>query len=266
MLHERQVAAEILGLPLEQVTVEIGDTALPEGPYSGAALATASFTPAVEAAAHEMRTRLLQLAATLLDSTAEELSLRASGVCTRDGRHQQSLPQLLAHTGNTAGLEATARANAPGEAPGEQQYSSYGLGAVFAEVRVDADLGTVRVTRLTAAFAAGRILNPLLARSQYVGGLIGGIGLALHEQTLMDRRTGHIINDNLSDYSIPVHADMPHIDVHMIEEVDPHLGSGIKGIGMLGTIGTAGAITNAIYHATGRRIRSLPVRPEQLLM
>jgi xanthine dehydrogenase YagR molybdenum-binding subunit len=255
-----QAAAEILGLPLQAVEVEIGDTALPEGPYSGAALATASFTPAVEEAARTLRTRLLQLAATS-PSDVRELTLRDGCVRTLDGRHHEPLARLLERTGNAAGLEATARV----AAPDTEHYSSYGFGAVFAEVRVDAELGEVRVNRLTAAFAAGRILNPLLARSQYVGGLIAGIGLALHEQTSMDQHTGHIINDNLSDYLVPVHADMPQFDVHMIEEVDPHVASGVKGIGMLGAIGSASAITNAIHHATGRRIRDLPVRLEHLL-
>jgi xanthine dehydrogenase YagR molybdenum-binding subunit len=257
-----QAAATILGLPLADITVEIGDTLLPEGPYSGAALATASFIPAVEEAAHALRTQLLQLAGKLYDIGVHELTLGGGSVRTLDGRYCEPLAQLLPRLPPEGkALEASALATAPTEA----HYSSYGFGAVFAEVRVDADLGEVRVSRITAAFAAGRILNPLLARSQYVGGLIGGIGLALHEATLMDRRSGHLLNDNLSDYLVPVHADMPHMDVHMIEEVDPHLGSGIKGIGMLGAIGTASAIANAIYHATGRRIRELPVRLENLL-
>ena len=121
------------------------------------------------------------------------------------------------------------------------------------------------MTRLTGAYAAGRVLNPLLAHSQHIGGLVWGIGLALHEATIMDRRLGRIVNDNLSDYLIPVHADMPRFDVHLVPEEDPHLASGIKGIGMLSIVGVAAAIANAVYHATGRRIRDLPIRLEHFL-
>ena len=146
------------------------------------------------------------------------------------------------------------------------KFSSFGYGAVFAEVRVDPELGMVRVSRLTAAYAAGRILNPLLARSQFVGGLVWGIGMALHEATVMDEQHGRIVNDNFADYLIPVHADMPRFDVHLLAEHDPHLAGGIKGIGMLGAVGTAGAIANAVFHATGLRIHELPIRLEHCLL
>ena len=123
----------------------------------------------------------------------------------------------------------------------------------------------MRLERITAAYAAGRIVNALLARSQYIGGLVFGIGMALHERTIMDERLGRIVNDNLSDYLLPVHADMPSFDIHIVEEDDPHLASGIKGIGMIGTVGIAAAIANAVFHATGRRIRDLPIRAEHFL-
>lgn len=221
-----QLAAERLGVPLRDVTVELGDTLLPEGPYSGAALATASFTPAAEDAARQLRERLAELGGIAPD-----------------------------------GLEVVGRA-APEK---EARYSSCAFGAVFAEVSVDPELGEVRVRRITAAYAAGRILNTRLARSQYVGGLVMGIGNALHERTVMDERLGRIVGDNLSDYLLPVHADMPNFDIHIVPEDDPHLGGGVKGIGMLGAIGTAAAIANGVFHATGKRIRSLPIRVENIL-
>jgi xanthine dehydrogenase YagR molybdenum-binding subunit len=220
-----QLAAETLGVPLDRVAVELGDTRLPEGPASAGARATASFAPAVEAAARALRARL--------------------------AAREPARPLVCA-------AEA-----APAE---PQSHSAHGFGAVFVEVRVDTQLATVRVARLTAAYAIGRIVNPLLARSQLVGGLVGGIGMALHEETVADERLGRIVNHGLADYLMPTHADMPAFDVHLIDERDPHLASGIKGsVGMIGTVGTAAAIANAVYHATGRRVRTLPIRCERLL-
>jgi xanthine dehydrogenase YagR molybdenum-binding subunit len=260
-----QLAAAALGIPLDRVSVELGDTELPAGPYSGGSMATASFTPAVEEAARVLRRHLIELAAA--DRNSPLHGLAAEGVTIADGvirnkagNEAESISALLSRAA-PAGLEARAH-EAPEERP---HYSSYGFGAVFAEVRVDPALGALRVTRLTAAYAAGRVLNPRLARSQFIGGLIGGIGMALHEATIMDQRLGRIVNDNLSDYLIPVHADMPQFDIHIVEEHDPHIGAGVKGIGMLGTVGTAAAIANALFHATGLRIRELPIRPEHCL-
>ena len=140
-----------------------------------------------------------------------------------------------------------------------------GYGAIFVEVGVDAVLGEIRVRRVCGAFAAGRILNPLLARSQYVGGLIGGIGMALHERTVTDRASGRILGDTFADYLIPVHADMPKFDIAMIDEDDPHLPDSVKGVGMLGTAGIQAAIANAVFHAIGHRVRHLPIRIEDVI-
>ncbi|HKH69108.1 MAG TPA: xanthine dehydrogenase family protein molybdopterin-binding subunit, partial [Reyranella sp.] len=259
-----QLAAEALGVPYASVDVALGDTLLPEGPYSGGSMATASFTPAIEDAARQLRADLIARAVAdphspLHGQQPDQVGVEA-GVM-RAGNRSESLADLLARVA-PQGLEATTAA-APNAKPTK---SFYGFGAVFAEVRVDPDFGEVRVTRLSSAYATGRILNPLLARSQFVGGLVWGIGMALHEQTVMDKNLGRIVNDNLADYLIPVHADMPRFDIHMLPDDEPHLGSGgVKGIGMLGTCGTAAAIANAVFHATGRRIRDLPIRLEQLL-
>ena len=260
-----QLAAVPLGVPLSRVAVELGDTELPEGPYSGGSMATASFTPAVEEAARSLRRRLIELAAgdarsPLHGIAVEHVTVDDGYLRSVVGNRSESLSDLVARAAPD-GLEAVAHA-APEATP---RFSSFGFGAVFAEVRVDAELGEVRVARLTAAYATGRILNPLLARSQFVGGLVWGIGMALHEATVMDERSGHIVNDSLADYLIPVHADMPRFDVHLVDEDDPHLAGGIKGIGMIGTVGTAAAIANAVFHATGRRIRDLPIRLEDCL-
>jgi xanthine dehydrogenase YagR molybdenum-binding subunit len=140
-----------------------------------------------------------------------------------------------------------------------------GYGAVFVEVGVDPELGEIRVRRVCGAFAAGRILNPRLAKSQYVGGLIGGIGMALHEMTVTDRASGRILGDTFADYLIPVHADVPEFDITMVDEADPHLPGSVKGIGMLGTAGIQAAIANAVFHAVGKRVRSLPIRIEHVI-
>ena len=261
-----QLAAASLGVPLGRVRVELGDTDLPEGPYSGGSIATASFTPAVEDAARDLRRRLIELAigdprSPLHGLAADRIAIEQGYLKAEAGNLSESLADLLARTAPD-GLESTASA-AP---ESTSKFSSFGYGAVFAEVRVDPELGMVRVSRLTAAYAAGRILNPLLARSQFVGGLVWGIGMALHEATVMDEQHGRIVNDNFADYLIPVHADMPRFDVHLLAEHDPHLAGGIKGIGMLGAVGTAGAIANAVFHATGLRIRELPIRLEHCLL
>jgi xanthine dehydrogenase YagR molybdenum-binding subunit len=139
-------------------------------------------------------------------------------------------------------------------------------GAVFAEVKVDPDLGQIRVTRLVGAFAAGRVVNPRLVRSQIYGGMIWGMSFALHEHTLTDRRSGRILNANLADYHVPVNADVPGMEALMIEEHDPHVNAlGIKGVGEIGITGSAGAVANAVWHATGIRVRRFPIGIDDLV-
>jgi xanthine dehydrogenase YagR molybdenum-binding subunit len=227
---------------------------------------TASFVPAVADAARRLRGRLIRLAvedpaSPLHGVPAAQVAIVDGAIRSTAGNAAEPVAALVARAAPT-GLEAHARAE-PDPTP---SHSAYGFGAVFAEVQVDPEIGALRVARLTAAYAAGRILNPLLARSQFIGGLIGGIGMALHESVSTDVQLGRIINDNLSDYLIPVHADMPRFDIHLVPEHDAHLPGGVKGIGMLGTVGTAAAIANAVFHATGLRLRSLPIRPEDCLL
>jgi xanthine dehydrogenase YagR molybdenum-binding subunit len=262
-----QMAASALGIPPSQVTVELGDTLLPEGPFSGGSQVTASLAPATEMAMTKLRGTLANLAVTderspLSGRRIEELEFQDGMIRSRTGNVGELLTDVLAR-GADEGLEAE------GESAATQHQSlaasSMGYGAVFVEVGVDAQLGEIRVRRVCGAFAAGRILNPLLAKSQYVGGLIGGIGMALHERTATDLASGHIVGDSFADYLIPVHADMPEFDIAMIEEEDLHLPGGVKGIGMLGTAGIQAAIANAVYHATGKRVPSLPIRVENII-
>lgn len=258
-----QIAAEGLGLSMDKVRVELGDTDLPEGPYTGGSMVTASFTPATEEAVGAIRARLAALACADEASPlagADDLVFEAGLVRSRARNAAESLAELMARLA-PEGLEAEVTATLPDSV----DYAANAYGAIFVEVGVDPHLGEVRVRRVGAAFAAGRILNPLLARSQYVGGLIGGIGMALHERTATDRASGRIVGDSFADYLIPTHADTPAFDVALVEEHDPHLPGGIKGVGMLGSAGVQAAIANAVFHAVGRRVRRLPIRIEDLI-
>jgi xanthine dehydrogenase YagR molybdenum-binding subunit len=234
-----QVAAEAFGVDGARVRVELGDTLLPEGPFSGGSHVTASFVPAVHDAVAQLRAMLRDL-----DPGADSATF--AGMLTQfapDGIEAEGVHDASPLTTHTA----------------------MGFGAIFVEVGVDTQLGEIRVRRVVAAFAAGRIINPLLAESQYVGGLIGGIGMALHERTVTDHATGRIVGDNLADYLVPVHADMPSFDIVMVDDDDPTFPGGSKGIGMLGTGGIQAAIANAVFDATGRRIRHLPIRLEDII-
>src|SRR6185436_14502092 len=152
----------------------------------------------------------------------------------------------------------------PAEA--RKAMSMHAFGAVFVEVRVDDELGIVRVARVVAAYAAGKIINPKTARSQLLGGLVWGIGMATHEETVRDPRTARVVTRELEDYHLPVHADMPAFDVILVDEVDDHINEiGAKGIGEIGSVGVAAAIANAVFHATGLRIRDLPIRVDKLM-
>jgi xanthine dehydrogenase YagR molybdenum-binding subunit len=138
--------------------------------------------------------------------------------------------------------------------------------AVFAEVKVDPELGQIRTTRLVGAFAAGTIINPRLVCSQYYGGMIWGVSFALHERAVLDPRSGRVMNANLADYHVPVNADVPSLEAVLVEESDPYVNElGIKGVGEIGITGTAGAIANAVWHATGVRVRCFPITIEQLI-
>lgn len=145
-------------------------------------------------------------------------------------------------------------------------YSSHAFGAHFAEVHVDPDFGTVRLARMMSAFAAGRIVNAKTARSQFLGGTVWGVSMALHEEARSDERTGRYMNANLENYLVPVNADIPEVEIILVDEQDAHVNPlGIKGIGEIGNVGSAAAVGNAVYHATGKRIRDLPITPEKLL-
>jgi xanthine dehydrogenase YagR molybdenum-binding subunit len=182
------------------------------------------------------------------------------------GRGETLVALLARHGGGP--FEARLNLQPEGGMPGQHagDYSKHAFGAHFAEVQVDSITGEVRVTRWVGAFGAGRILNVKTAGSQLMGGIIFGIGMALMEHTLTDPRDGRTLTPNLSGYLVPVHTDVPDVDVQFVAENDPHVNPlGVKGIGELGITGAAAAVANAVYHATGRRIRDLPITPDKLL-
>jgi xanthine dehydrogenase YagR molybdenum-binding subunit len=262
-----QIAAQALGIPMAKVTVELGDTWLPDGPFSGGSQVTASVFPALQSATSQLRATLASLAVTDVNTplggkAPDDLDFESDLIRSRSSNATERLGDVLARAAPD-GLVAEGESAATDHP--KLAATGMGYGAIFVEIGVDTALGEIRVRRVCGAFAAGRILNPLLATSQYIGGLIGGIGMALHEQTIADRTTGCILGKSLSDYLIPVHADMPEFDIAIIEEDDPHLPGSVKGIGMLGTAGIQAAIANAVYDAIGKRVRHLPIRIEDCL-
>ena len=236
-----QVAADALGLPPDRIRFELGDSAMPPAPLQGGSGLTAALSSAVHAACQELLRSLRELA----DGgpvTAETYT----GILDDHG-----LAELSADGASERRTDLDAE-------PGI-------FAAKFAEVEVDPDLGLVRVTRLVAAVDGGRVINPKTAASQIIGGTTGGIGMALLEHTLSDPGTGRIANATFGDYLVAVNADVPDIDVIFTGDPDPMNPVGVKGIGEVAIVGVAPAIANAVYHATGRRIRSLPISPEHLL-
>ena len=220
-----QIAADALEVPLELVALEIGDTDLPPASVAGGSSGITSWGSAVVAAAQAFR------------------------------QEHGSAP--------SEGAETTAEMP---ENPDAERMAMYAFGAQFAEVTVDADTGTIRVPRMLAVFAAGRIVNPRTARSQFIGGMTMGLSMALHEEGIMDPRFGHVVNHDLAEYHIATHADVESIEAHWLEEDDPHVNPmGTKGIGEIGIVGAAAAIANAAHHATGVRVRDLPITPDKLL-
>ncbi|MEU1147614.1 xanthine dehydrogenase family protein molybdopterin-binding subunit [Streptomyces sp. NPDC005863] len=226
-----QVAADALGVPVERVRTEIGSSDLPAAPLAGGSMGTASWGWAV----HEACARL-----------AERLS----------GQQGQQLPP--------EGVGASA--DTAGTADADSDYARHAFGAHFAEVTVDRVTGEVRVRRLLGVYAAGRILNARTARSQFIGGMTMGLGMALTEGSTMDAAFGDFTESDLASYHVPAHADVPEIEAHWIDEDDPHLNPmGSKGIGEIGIVGTAAAIGNAVHHAIGVRLRELPLTPDRVL-
>lgn len=263
-----QVAADALGIPVAKVRFDLGDSNFPNAAQAGGSQQTASVGSAVKIAALNARNKVAALA--IADAKSPLHGVSPDAIDAKDGRifvkDQPAKGETYVDILTRAKIDII---EASGDAkPGDEtkQYSMHAFGAQFAEVRVDPDLGQVRVSRMISAFAAGHILNSKLARSQYLGGMQFGIGMALMEQTRMDDRTGRVMSATLAEYLLPVHADVPAIDAIIVPEDDVHVNEiGAKGIGEIGIVGAAAAIANAVYHATGKRVRDLPITPEKLL-
>lgn len=262
-----QLAAEMLGVPLDNVTAKLGDSALPDAPVEGGSFTASSVGSAIHAACRAVQEELLGLArkitgSPLADAKLDDVVFAEGKIRHKADQHREVSIADVMRAGKADRIEKEASA----EPNGDSKFSHFAHSAVFAEVKVDEQLGVIRVTRVVSAVAAGRILNPKLAGSQILGAVVGGIGMALQEETLTDHRFGRFMTHNLADYHVPVNADVHAIDVIFVEEKDDEINPlGIKGVGEIGIVGTAAAIANAVYHATGTRVRDLPITLDKLL-
>jgi xanthine dehydrogenase YagR molybdenum-binding subunit len=281
-----QTAAYALGVPLEQVRVRLGDTRLPAAPVAGVSQTANNLTRAVHKTAAAARVELLELATS--HSASPFKNAKVNELTVKDGRialaiadaQGVTIAELMHLTGrnrldvmrDTFPPDATEedRRAAFGSfklmQPPTSDHSTYDWCAQFVEVRVDEDYGTVRVSRMVGAFDSGKLYNPRLAESQWKGGMVMGLGEALHEALHVDRRVARILNTNFAEYMVPVNADIPDIEVINVGTTDLHANPlGGKSVGEIGVVGVAAAIANAVYHATGKRVRDLPIMMENLM-
>ncbi len=264
-----QIAADGLGLDIDNVEFRSGTSDLPDAGIAGGSAHTATAGMAIHNAGADVIARLADLATN--DDRSPLFGAGNAGVIARDGRlfrrDDESRSESYSEILGRAGLaEIEGRGKSAANQAAQAAYAMYAHGAVFAEVKVDPDLGQMRVTRVVGAFAAGRIINPRMVRSQLYGGMIWGVSFALHEQAVLDPRSGRPMNPNLGEYHFPVNADVPSIEALLVEERDPHVNAlGIKGVGEIGVTGTAGAVANAVWHATGIRVRKFPITLDRLI-
>ena len=281
-----QTAADALGVPMEKITVEIGNSNLPPAPQSSGARTAATVGPAVLAAGEQLRRDLLRLAITdkqskLNGANEAQIEFADAEFFVRDDRSKsdsyadimlrnnkkiiEACVTAVPHAAKTPSESCLPAPFAAEENKDDEKYAFNSFGAQFAEVWVDEDLGTIRVKRFTSVQDVGRIMNEKTARSQIIGGVIMGLGQALMEETQYDQRFGNPVHRTFADYHVPVQLDVPEIDVHFIGKPDPHISPiGARGVGEIGIVGVAAAIANAVFNATGRRVRSLPITLDKL--
>ena len=259
-----QIAADAAGIGVQDVTFVLGDSSLPTAPLQGGSFTVSSVGSAVRQACLVLRSKLLEHARKSyaeVASTPTEQIVFAEGYL-HAGSHRLALAEIVASApGRSFEVQIEAEPGAR-----RQPFSTATHSAVFVEVHVDEDLGTIKVTRVVSAVAAGRVVNPKTARSQILGGVVWGVGMALHEEALTDHRLGRIVNHNLAEYHIPVNADSGDIEVIFVEENDDIVNElGSKGVGEIGVVGVAAAVANAVYHATGKRVRAFPITLDKVL-
>lgn len=262
------IAAEFLGLALEKVKFELGDTDQPRAPAQGGSWTTSSVGSAVRGAALTITEKLLSLAnqdagSPLRGASIDEVEMFENRLRLKsDAARSVDIAAIM----QRAGTQELTEVYDSKPSPEREKYASLAHGAQFVEVKVDPELGTVRVSRVIEITACGKILNPLASHSQEIGGVVWGIGMALEEATEIDHRYGRIMNASLQHYHVPVNADIHSIETIFVEEDDTIVNPlGVKGMGELGMVGIPAAIANAVYHATGKRIRDLPITPDKLV-
>jgi xanthine dehydrogenase YagR molybdenum-binding subunit len=260
-----QVAADMLGLPIENISIRLGDSSLPQSPVEGGSWIATSVANAIVTTAGAVRDELLRFARKLpnspLSGAASDDVMLADGklVSKRDASRGVSIADVM-RQGAVERIEQEKTTN-PSD---DHSRANNTHAAHFIEVKVDEQLGIVRVTRAVSAVAAGRILNPKTGGSQISGSVVWGIGMALHEETHIDHRIGRIMNANIAEYHVPVHADIHDIKVIFVDEPDDSNPLGLKGLGEIGIVGVAAAVANAVHHATGKRVRDLPITLDKL--
>jgi xanthine dehydrogenase YagR molybdenum-binding subunit len=261
-----QVAADMLGLPLDNISIKLGDSTLPQSPVEGGSWIAASVSNGIVTTSNAIREELLRLAKRMPDSplartTLDDVTLAGGKLVNKqDASRAISITDVMRHGAVERIEQEKSTSFADDHSHAHNTHS-----ALFAEVRVDEQLGVIRVTRIVSAVAAGRILNTKTAHSQVMGGVVWGIGVALHEETLIDHKFGRIMNADIAEYHVPVNADVHEIKVIFVDEQDDIVNPlGIKGLGEIGIVGVAAAIANAVYHATGKRVRDLPITLDKL--
>ena len=262
-----QIAAEIVGVPISDVVADIGDSSLPPAGLSGGSTTAASVGTAVKEASTKLLEKLHDLArndssSPLYRIPSDQVVAMNGELVSADGKSHDPFDNLLERN-RLSSIEGEAKSE-PGEE--SKKFSIHSFGAQFAEVKIDPDLGEIKVTRLFGVFDIGQVINLKTARSQLMGGMVWGLGMALLEKTVYEETHGRVVTNNLADYLVPVNADVPEIDVQFVGGPDPQISSlGARGAGEIGITGAAAAIANAVYHATGKRIRNLPITREDLL-